>query len=61
MVKRNPTKAERRRALVRAANILSNYVIAADSGVRKGYYTQNDFSKMYKMVEDLDRIAAKMK
>ena len=61
MVKRNPSKAQRRKALERAANIIRNYVIGTDSGVTRGYYSQADFGAMYKMMEKLERIAKKMK
>jgi len=61
LVVKNPSKAQRRKALIRASNTLRNYVVAADSGVAKGMYSQQDFSKMYKMMEDLEKIALKMK
>ncbi len=61
MVSKNPSKAQRRKALVRASNTIRNYIIAADSGVAQGMYSQKCFSTMYKMMEDLDKIALKMK
>ena len=60
-MKKNPSKAERRKALMRASNIIRNYVIAADSGVVKGYYTQRQFNKMYDMMNELATIAGKMR
>lgn len=61
MVSKNPSKAAVRKALERCSNTLRNYVISADSGVVKGYYTQADFTKMFKIMLELDRIAKKMK
>jgi len=61
MVVKNPSKASRRKAIMRASNTLRNYIVAADSGVSRGMYSQQDFSKMYKMMEDLEKIALKMK
>jgi hypothetical protein len=61
VVKKNPSKAERRKALQRAANTITNYIIAADSGVVKGYYTQREFGQMYDMVDKLNKIIMKMK
>lgn len=61
MVKRNPSKAERRKALLRASQTLRNYILAAKSGVQAGYYTQNEFGKIYSCVETLEKIASKMK
>lgn len=61
MVSKNPSKAQRRKALMRASGTIRNYIIAADSGVARGMYSQADFTKMYKMMEDLDKIALKMK
>lgn len=61
MVSKNPSKAQRRKALVRASNTIRNYIVAADSGVAKGMYSQKCFNTMYKMMEDLDKIALKMK
>lgn len=46
---------------MRASNTLRSYIVAADSGVAKGMYSQADFTKMFKMMEDLDKIALKMK
>jgi hypothetical protein len=61
VVKKNPSKAERRKALERAANTIRNYILGADSGVVRGYYTQREFGQMYDMVEKLDKIIMKMK
>tara|TARA_Y100000310_G_C20200210_1_gene586536 strand:+ start:222 stop:407 length:186 start_codon:yes stop_codon:yes gene_type:complete len=61
MMKKNPSKAQRRKAIERAASTLSNYVLYADSGVARGYYSQADFGHMYKMIERLDKIAKKMR
>lgn len=61
MVKANPSKAQRRKALIRASRILSNYIIGADSGVAQNMYSQRDFSDMYKAKEMLDRVASRMK
>tara|TARA_B100000029_G_scaffold4816_1_gene5484 strand:- start:450 stop:635 length:186 start_codon:yes stop_codon:yes gene_type:complete len=61
MVSKNPTKAARRKALIRCSNTIRNYIVAADSGVVKGYYTQGEFGKLYKMMEDLEKIAKKMR
>ena len=61
LVTKNPSKAQRRKALLRASNTLRNYIVAADSGVAKGMYSQTDFNKMNKMIEELDKIALKMK
>jgi len=61
MPSKNPTKSQRRKALMRASNTLRSYIVAADSGVAKGMYSQADFTKMFKMMEDLDKIALKMK
>jgi len=61
MVSKNPSKAQVRKALMRASNTISNYVIAANSGVAKGYYTQREFDKLYDMMVNLDKIANKMR
>ena len=53
MVVKNPSKASRRKAIMRASNTLRNYIVTADSGVSRGMYSHKDFSKTYKMIEDL--------
>jgi len=60
-ISQNPTKAQRRKALLRASQTLRNYILAAKSGVQAGYYSQNDFDKLYKCVDTLEKIASKMK
>jgi len=61
MVSKNPSKAQVRKALMRASNTISNYVIAANSGVAKGYYSQAEFNKLFDMMMQLQKIAGKMR
>jgi len=61
MVTKNPSKAQVRKALMRASDTIANYVISANSGVAKGFYTQRSFDKMYDMMNDLRTIAGKMR
>lgn len=47
--------------MIRASNTIRNYIVAAEGGVANGMYSQRCFNTMYKMMEDLEKIALKMK
>tara|TARA_Y100001973_G_C5172538_1_gene319948 strand:+ start:998 stop:1177 length:180 start_codon:yes stop_codon:yes gene_type:complete len=57
----NPTKVQRRKALERASNTISNYILGAKSGVMQGMYSQKDYNKLSDIVITLDKIIIKMK